>query len=365
MLRGCDSILGTAGPLRARQGRVLQVTVTRATRQGLGLVLMALLAACAGNQVREREPARITRLPDDPIRAVRLEDDIDAEAARSERDRLKSPPKQDIVVDVLKGDEIVLRSGWVVRMLSVDVPTADYGKRQGDYYGKEAVEYIKQRLIGKSVSLEFDVQTMDAYNRALAYVWDSQGSVNESLLQQGMAVAVCFPPNFRNCGNYARLAREAIRTRVGLWNFDHHAFAAPGSGPTMPAAPKVKAVVAQVLDGDTVKLEDGTVVRYIGIDAPESEAIWKNNAFGNAAYERNRQLVEGKEVLLEYDVESRDPRGRDLAYIYVGDKMVNQTLVEEGLVWVAVFPPNVRNIRMLFDAQERAAEAKRGIWKAD
>lgn len=332
------------------------------------LVLAAALAvgACASGQVSEREPAHVTRLPDDPIRAVRLEKDIDAEAARAERDRQRVPPKQDTVVDVLKGDEIVLRSGWVVRMLSVDVPTADYGKRQGDYYGKEAVEYIKQRLVGKSVSLEFDTQPVDAYNRALAYVWDSQGSVNESLLQQGMAVAVCFPPNFRNCSAYARLAREAIRSRLGLWNFDHQAFGSPVSGAApVPATPKVKAVVSQVLDGDTVRLEDGTVVRYIGIDAPESEAVWKNNAFGNAAYERNRQLVEGKEVLLEYDVESRDPRGRDLAYLYIGDRMVNQTLVEEGHVWVAVFPPNVRHIRQLFDAQERAAESKRGIWKAD
>lgn len=328
--------------------------------------MVLAMSACAAQQANERAVATVTRLSNDPTRAVRLEDDVDAEAARSERDRQKSPPKQDTVVDVLKGDEIVLRSGWVVRMLSVDVPTADYGKRQGDYYGKEAVEYIKQRLVGKSVSLEFDIQTMDAYSRALAYVWDSQGSVNEALLQQGMAVAVCFPPNFRNCGNYARIAREAIRTRVGLWNFDHQAFSSQMTASTTVATTaKVKAVVAQVLDGDTVKLEDGTIVRYIGIDAPESEAIWKNNAYGNAAYERNRQLVEGKEVLLEYDVESRDPRGRDLAYLYVGDKMVNQTLVEEGLVWVAVFPPNVRNIRHLFDAQERAAEAKRGIWKVD
>ena len=83
--------------------------------------------------------------------------------------------------------------------------------------------------------------------------------------------------------------------------------------------------VARVLDGDTIELASGEKVRYHGIDAPESGKKWSTRA-----YEMNRDLVEGKSVRIELDRVTRDPYGRILAYIWVGDTMVNEALIREG-----------------------------------
>lgn len=274
------------------------------------------------------------------------------------------PPNSGVVIDVLKGDELVLDNGWVVRLAGIDVPTADYGKRQGNFYGREALEFSKSRVLNKTIQIEYDRAAVDAYDRALGYVRLADGTfLNEALVAQGFALAACFPPNTRYCSLFSERQRTAVEYRKGLWSFD------PADWPTSSKSDnRVEGVlVRQVIDGDTVQLEDGTIVRYIGIDAPESETSWRRDSFGFDAYSVNRELVEGKQVSLEYDVELTDPRGRELAYVYVntdaGEIMVNAELVRRGVAWVAVFPPNVRHVGTLYRAQEAAMQAGAGLWK--
>ena len=67
----------------------------------------------------------------------------------------------------------------------------------------------------------------------------------------------------------------------------------------------------QVVDGDTITIEGGYRVRYIGIDTPE---IYPEvEAFGIKAWQANCRLVEGKEVRLERDISETDKYGRLLA----------------------------------------------------
>jgi micrococcal nuclease len=74
----------------------------------------------------------------------------------------------------------------------------------------------------------------------------------------------------------------------------------PGDGPTQPTDLET-ATVAQVVDGDTVELTDGRRVRYIGINTPE-----RDQPYYQEATEANRQLVGGKDVQLEFDAETFD-----------------------------------------------------------
>ena len=78
-------------------------------------------------------------------------------------------------------------------------------------------------------------------------------------------------------------------------------------------------LVNRVVDGDTLRLETGERVRLIGIDTPELHESSKLNRdsartgqsksaiqkLGKQSYEFTRQLVEGKRVSLEFDVEKR------------------------------------------------------------
>lgn len=276
----------------------------------------------------------------------------------------KSAPTDGKVVDILKGDEIVLDNGWVVRLIGIDVPTADYGKREGNFYGKAAIDLARSRALGAAVTLEYDKLRTDRYDRALAYVRLADGTLlNEVLVREGLAVVACFPPNTSRCPEFAKAQADALAGRRGLWDFNPADWPQAGRSDNMVEGVRVRSV----LDGDTVQLEDGTVVRLIGIDAPESEEVWKPGAFGYDAFETSRRLVEGKLVDIEYDVEFSDPRGRELAWLWVGAgadrKLVNAEIVRSGHAWVAVFPPNIRHIRTLFEAQQAAVESGAGIWK--
>ena len=56
-------------------------------------------------------------------------------------------------------------------------------------------------------------------------------------------------------------------------------------------------LVVRVIDGDTVELENGDRVRYLGIDTPETVHPDKPvECYGPEATERNKELVEGKTV---------------------------------------------------------------------
>ncbi len=116
--------------------------------------------------------------------------------------------------------------------------------------------------------------------------------------------------------------------------------------------------VRRVIDGDTILLEDGREVRYVGINTPE-----RGQAFFEEARALNRRLVEGKWVRLERDQVLEDKHGRLLAYVYIDGEMVNERLLEAGLAHLLVIPPNLKHYDRLLDRQRQARSAKRGMWQ--
>jgi micrococcal nuclease len=124
--------------------------------------------------------------------------------------------------------------------------------------------------------------------------------------------------------------------------------------------------VVYVVDGNTIDVQlDGRTVRvhYLGINTPESTHPEKGvEPFGPEAAAANRRLVGGKTVRLELDVQPWDRYQRLLAYVYVGDLMVNAELVRQGYAQVATVPPNVRYQDRFRALQQDAREAQRGLW---
>ncbi len=122
-----------------------------------------------------------------------------------------------------------------------------------------------------------------------------------------------------------------------------------------------KAYVAQITDGDTIELDNGEKVRYLGVDTPETYGTV--DCYGPEAKLFNRDLVEGQEVKLEYDVECRDMYDRLLAYVYVDGQMVNRVLLERGYARVLIIPPNGQKYEQEFEDLEAAARnAGVGLW---
>lgn len=135
---------------------------------------------------------------------------------------------------------------------------------------------------------------------------------------------------------------------------------------TIPSLEEKETVlVTKVIDGDTIEIEGGKRVRYIGIDTPETEdPRRKVQCFGQEAYQKNKELVEGKEVRLEKDVSEKDKYGRLLRYVYIGDVFVNDYLVREGYARASSFPPDVKYQEQFRQAEKEAREQNRGLWSS-
>lgn len=146
------------------------------------------------------------------------------------------------------------------------------------------------------------------------------------------------------------------------------------ASPAAPAAPmptthpprasnEVEDTVRTIVDGDTVILEDGRAVRYIGIDTPEiKNKSRRSDCYANEATERNRKLVEGKRVRLETDTTEQDRYGRILRYLYADGVFVNLALVAGGYARSLTYPPDTKHQTVLRGAEQEARRARRGLW---
>lgn len=125
----------------------------------------------------------------------------------------------------------------------------------------------------------------------------------------------------------------------------------------------IKAV--NVVDGDTIKIERGETVRYIGIDTPETVDPRKPiMCYGKEASDKNTELVEGKIVELEKDVSETDRYGRLLRYIWVDGVLINELLVREGYAQSSTYPPDVKYQNRFINAQRMAQQEQKGLWSS-
>tara|TARA_Y100000310_G_scaffold261004_1_gene270175 strand:- start:6081 stop:6818 length:738 start_codon:yes stop_codon:yes gene_type:complete len=111
-------------------------------------------------------------------------------------------------------------------------------------------------------------------------------------------------------------------------------------------------LVARVIDGDTLVLEDSRKIRLVNINAPEKSDL--NSELATLflkAYENKTIEIEPLET---------DKYGRLLARAYSADSYLNLELIENGYVSKFLVQPS--ELSLFDDAQSRAIEKSRGIW---
>ena len=127
--------------------------------------------------------------------------------------------------------------------------------------------------------------------------------------------------------------------------------------------------IVKVIDGDTVDVSmSGRTerVRLIGIDTPETK---KPNTpiqcFGPEASKHiNELLPVDTPVLVQRDVEARDPYGRLLGYVYrTSDNLfVNQDLIINGFARPLSIAPNTAFASEFATLAQTAQNSKIGLW---
>ncbi|TXR64485.1 thermonuclease family protein [Bacillus sp. AR18-7] len=139
------------------------------------------------------------------------------------------------------------------------------------------------------------------------------------------------------------------------------------------------ATVTSIADGDTItikllansKLDTGKKgetfkVRYLCIDTPESvKKGVKVQPVAKEASNFNKQLLLGKKVHLEYENNKYDKYHRLLAYVFLEDELVQETMLKRGFGIIRYSNGNTRYKEKLQTAEQVARTNKSGVWGID
>lgn len=132
-----------------------------------------------------------------------------------------------------------------------------------------------------------------------------------------------------------------------------------------PARSTAGCVVTRIVDGDTLDVEgcdDAGRVRLILADTPE--VFFGVECYGPEASAYAERWLMGMNVTLERDVSDLDRFDRKLRYVWVDGTLFNEQIVRHGYAVLATFPPDIKYVAAIREAQRFAIEREIGLWGA-
>ena len=127
--------------------------------------------------------------------------------------------------------------------------------------------------------------------------------------------------------------------------------------------------VAEVKDGETLVLANGTAVRLIGAKAPVAPLSQRADQpwpFAAEATEALRALAKGTEIELRYGGNRTDRHGRALAQVFVvkGDERVwlQGEMIAKGLARTYSFPDNRACVAEVLSVEAETRGKRVGLW---
>lgn len=139
-----------------------------------------------------------------------------------------------VVTRHIDGDtvEVKLEDGKKAKVRFIGVNTPESTTKH-EPYGKEASDFTKSQLLGKTVYLEKDAGDTDKYGRLLRYVWlEVPKEINESeikskmfnaiLASEGYAQQMTISPNVKYADYFKKFCAEARENNKGLWKINHN-----------------------------------------------------------------------------------------------------------------------------------------------
>lgn len=162
------------------------------------LLVIATLLSWAQNE------ARIEHVPDIPQETAHVLPDAAATTTT-------------LVTRVIDGDTIEIAGGERVRYIGIDTPEQAQGASTPECFADEAQKRNEELVLGRHITLVRDVRDRDTYHRLLRYVFVDGTFVNETLVREGFARAVSYPPDTAHQALFQNAERAARAATSGLW----------------------------------------------------------------------------------------------------------------------------------------------------
>lgn len=110
--------------------------------------------------------------------------------------------------------------GMKIRLIGMNTPEhQNRWKKKKEPFGVEAKNYVDSLIWGRSVRLEFDVDSLDRYGRTLAYVFlEDNTFLNAHLVEIGLAQVATYPPNVKYVELFVEKQKSAREAERGMWS---------------------------------------------------------------------------------------------------------------------------------------------------
>ena len=125
------------------------------------------------------------------------------------------------VLRVIDGDTILISvfgTETTIRLIGIDAPESVHPETEKNTpEGDKASLFLKHYAVGKRVTLEYDQELKDKYDRTLAYVYADGMMLQDMLLAMGMARTQVMEPNTRYQHHFEMIEKSAREGGSGFW----------------------------------------------------------------------------------------------------------------------------------------------------
>lgn len=131
------------------------------------------------------------------------------------------------LVKTIDGDTIKIKyegKEQNVRYLLIDTPETNHAQLGKQPFGQQAKERNTELMNSGKLEIEFDIgERVDKYGRLLAYIYIDGVSIQEKLLEEGLArVGYVYPPNTRHLDAFEKAQEKAKKAGIGIWTLEDY-----------------------------------------------------------------------------------------------------------------------------------------------
>lgn len=131
------------------------------------------------------------------------------------------------LVKTIDGDTIKIKyegKEQNVRYLLIDTPETNHAQLGKQPFGQQAKDRNTELMNSGKLEIEFDIgERVDKYGRLLAYIYIDGVSIQEKLLEEGLArVGYVYPPNTRHLDAFEKAQDKARKAGIGIWTLEDY-----------------------------------------------------------------------------------------------------------------------------------------------